>query len=149
MIYVLVYSRTSKGLSLGELIRAFYIIIFIPYIILLECYLHCYISVLHVLEDLWDFHTKSLFLAFNIWEGTMAHVALSSSCTNTLLFILYQTPACFPTHCDLTSTKSRRSKFPTEIYSPAVYGSHGYVLVGSTFSTFHPHAIPASVPNRL
>ena len=51
------------------LIRAFYIIIFIPYIILLECYLHCYINVLHVLDDLWDFHTKSLFLAFNIWEA--------------------------------------------------------------------------------
>ena len=24
---------------------------------------------LHVLDDLWDFHTKSLFLAFNIWEA--------------------------------------------------------------------------------
>ena len=69
MIYVLIYSETSKGLSLGELIRAFYIIIFIPYIILLECYLHCYVDVLHVLDDLWDFHKKSLFLAFNIWEA--------------------------------------------------------------------------------
>ena len=69
MIYVLTYSRTSKGLSLGELIRAFYIIIFITYIIIWECYLHCYIDVLHVLDDLWDFHTKSLFLAFNIWEA--------------------------------------------------------------------------------
>ena len=69
MIYVLNYSRTSKGLSLGELIRAFYIIIFIPYIIIWECYLHCYINVLHVLDDLWDFHTKSLFLVFNIWEA--------------------------------------------------------------------------------
>ena len=29
----------------GSLIRAFYIIIFIPYIIILECYLHCYIVV--------------------------------------------------------------------------------------------------------
>ena len=57
------------GLSLGELIRAFYIIIFISYAIILECYLHCYIDVLHVLDDLWDFHTKSLFLAFNIWEA--------------------------------------------------------------------------------
>ena len=69
MIYVLIYSRTSKGLSLGELIRAFYIIIFIPYIIIWECYLHCYINVLHVLDDLWDFHTKSLFLVFNILEA--------------------------------------------------------------------------------
>ena len=69
MIYVLIYSRTSKGLSLGELIHAFYIIIFIPYIIIWECYLHCYINVLHVLDDLWDFHTKSLFLVFNIWEA--------------------------------------------------------------------------------
>lgn len=24
---------------------------------------------LHVLDDLWDFHTKSLFLAFNFWEA--------------------------------------------------------------------------------
>ena len=24
---------------------------------------------LHVLDDLWDFHTKSLFLVFNIWEA--------------------------------------------------------------------------------
>ena len=23
---------------------------------------------LHVLDDLWDFHTKSLFLVFNFWE---------------------------------------------------------------------------------
>ena len=30
--------------------------------------LHCYINVLHVLDDLWDFHTKSLFFVFNIWE---------------------------------------------------------------------------------
>ena len=67
MIYVLIYSRMSKGLSLGELILAFYIIIFIPYVIIWECYMHCYINVLHVLDDLWDFHTKSLFLAFNIW----------------------------------------------------------------------------------
>ena len=69
MIYELTYSRTSKGLSLGELIRAFYIIISIYCIIILECHLHCYIDVLHVLDDLWDFHTKSLFLAFNIWEA--------------------------------------------------------------------------------
>ena len=64
MIYVLIYSRTSKGLSLGELIRAFYISI-----IIWECYMHFYINVLHVLDDLWDFHTKSLFLVFNIWEA--------------------------------------------------------------------------------
>ena len=31
--------------------------------------MHCYINVLHVLDDLWDFHTKSLFLVFNIWEA--------------------------------------------------------------------------------
>ena len=49
-------------------IRAFYIIIFISYIIIWECYMNCYINVLHVLDDLWDFHTKSLFLTFNIWE---------------------------------------------------------------------------------
>ena len=24
---------------------------------------------LHVLDDLWDFHTKSLFLVFNFWEA--------------------------------------------------------------------------------
>ena len=42
---------------------------FIPYIIIWECYLHCYINVLHVLDDLCDFHTKSLFLVFNIWEA--------------------------------------------------------------------------------
>ena len=24
---------------------------------------------LHVLDDLWDFHTKSLFLVFNLWEA--------------------------------------------------------------------------------
>ena len=69
MIYAFIYSRTSKGLSLGELIRAFYIINFITYIIVWECYLHCYINVLHVLDNLWDFHTKSLFLVFNIWEA--------------------------------------------------------------------------------
>ena len=71
---VMIYVLTSKGLSLGELIRAFYIIIFIPYITIWECYMHCYITVLHVLDDLWDydlwdFHTKSLFLVFNIWEA--------------------------------------------------------------------------------
>ena len=39
---------------------------FIPYIIIWECYMHCYVNVLHVLDDLWDFHTKYLFLVFNI-----------------------------------------------------------------------------------
>ena len=39
-------------LAVGLLIRAFYIIIFIPYLIIWECYLHCYINVLHVLDDL-------------------------------------------------------------------------------------------------
>ena len=76
MIYVLTYSRTSKGLSLGELIRAFYIIIYTSHIIILECYMHCYINVLHVLDDLWVFHTKSLFLAFNIWEEEYPFVLL-------------------------------------------------------------------------
>ena len=69
MIYVLTYSRTSKGLTLGELIRAFYIIIYTTYIIILECYWNYYINVLHVLDDFGDFHTKSLFLVFNIWEA--------------------------------------------------------------------------------
>jgi hypothetical protein len=46
MIYLLTYSRTSKGLSLGELIRAFYIIILLVHIVILKCYLHCYIIVL-------------------------------------------------------------------------------------------------------
>jgi hypothetical protein len=45
MIYSLTYSRTSKGLSLGELIRAFYIIILLVYFVILKCYLHCYIIV--------------------------------------------------------------------------------------------------------
>ena len=73
-------SYSVYGLQLSEdpvvpasssrlLIRAFYIIIFIPYIIILECYMHCYINVLHVLDELWDFHTKSLFLVFYIWEA--------------------------------------------------------------------------------
>ena len=57
------------GEMIAKVIRPFYIIIFITYIILLECYLHYYINILHVLDDLWDFHTKSLFLAFNIWEA--------------------------------------------------------------------------------
>ena len=50
-------------------IHAFYIIIFIPHFIIWECYMHCYIDVLHVLDDLWDFHIKSLFLVFNTWEA--------------------------------------------------------------------------------
>ena len=39
---------------------------FIAYMIILVCYLHCCIDVLHVLDDLWDFRTKSLFLEFNL-----------------------------------------------------------------------------------
>ena len=73
MIYVLIYSRTSKGLSLGELISAFYIIIYTTYIIILECYWNYYINVLHVLDDFGYFHTKSLFLIFNIWEAENSH----------------------------------------------------------------------------
>lgn len=69
MIYVLTYSRTSKVLSLGELIRAFYIIIYTTYIIILECYWKYYITILHVLDDFGHFHTKSLFLVFNIREA--------------------------------------------------------------------------------
>ena len=45
MIYVLTYLRTSKGLNLGELIRAFYIIIYTTYTTILGCYLHYYIIV--------------------------------------------------------------------------------------------------------
>jgi hypothetical protein len=45
MIYSLTYLRTSKGLSLGELIRAFYIFILVVHIVILKCYLHCYIIV--------------------------------------------------------------------------------------------------------
>ena len=68
--FLMINSVDTPAILNSSLIRAFYIIIFIPYIILLECYLHCYIDVLHVfLDDLWDFHTKSLFLAFNIWEA--------------------------------------------------------------------------------
>jgi hypothetical protein len=45
MIYSLTYSRMSKGLSLGELICAFYIIILLVHIVILKCYLHCYINI--------------------------------------------------------------------------------------------------------
>lgn len=51
MIYVLIYSRTSKGLSLGELIRAFYIIIYTLHIGIIGMFYQCYVIVLHVLDD--------------------------------------------------------------------------------------------------
>ena len=60
--------RGRHGME-GPMIRAFYIIIFTSYIIILECYWHCYIIFLHFLDDLWDFYTKSLFLVFNFSEA--------------------------------------------------------------------------------
>ena len=50
-------------------IHAFYIIIYTTHIIILECYWHCYIIVFACFRWLWDFHTKSLFLVFNLWEA--------------------------------------------------------------------------------
>ena len=58
MIYVLTYSRTSKGLSLGELIRAFYIIIYITFSIILECYLHDYMIVSTCFRWFWGLSYK-------------------------------------------------------------------------------------------
>ena len=58
MIYVLIYSRTSKGLSLGELIRAFHIIIFAPIQALSRCFLNVIWIFLHVLECFWGLSYK-------------------------------------------------------------------------------------------
>ena len=62
-------SSTQWMNKAGVVIRAFYIIIYTTFIIILGCYLHCYIIILYVLDDLGDFHTKSLFLVFNLWEA--------------------------------------------------------------------------------
>ena len=69
MIYSLICSRTSKGLSLGELIRAFCIIIIATYRTSFYCYLHWSFIIYAFLDDLWDFPTKSLVLVFNFWEA--------------------------------------------------------------------------------
>ena len=41
---------------------------------------------LHVLDDLWDFHTKSLFLVFNFWEA------------ENLLFLVFNVSGATGTH---------------------------------------------------
>ena len=69
MIYSLICSRTSKDLSLGELIRAFCIIIIYTYMHHIGSYLPHYIIILAYLDDLRDFPTKSLSLVFNFWEA--------------------------------------------------------------------------------
>ena len=69
MIHSLICLRTSKGLSLGELIRAFCIIIIATYRTSFYCYLHWSFIIYALLDDLWDFPTKSLVLVFNFWEA--------------------------------------------------------------------------------
>ena len=69
MLYSLICSRTSKGLSLGELIRAFCIIIIASYKSSLQCYLHQSIIIYAFLDDFGDFPTKSLLLVFNFREA--------------------------------------------------------------------------------
>ena len=69
MIYSLICSRTSKGLSLGELIHAFCIIILASYRTISYGYSHC-LSIIHAfLDDFRDFSTKSPSLVFNSWEA--------------------------------------------------------------------------------
>lgn len=69
MIYSLICSRTSKGLSLGELIRAFYIIIIVTYMFSFHWYMPSYTIIYAFLVDFRDFPTKSPSLVFNSWEA--------------------------------------------------------------------------------
>jgi hypothetical protein len=55
--------------NLGELIRAFCIIIVGSYRSILHCYLHWSFIIYAVLDDLWDFPTKSFLLVFNFLEA--------------------------------------------------------------------------------
>ena len=67
-----VFSTPTAFLSffgLGHVIHALYIIIHTTYIIILECYWIVISLFLHVLDDFWDFHSKSLFLVFNFREA--------------------------------------------------------------------------------
>jgi hypothetical protein len=68
MFHTLICSRASKGLSLGELLHAFYIIIFASYRDSFYCYSHWYCTIFTYLDDLWDFLIKSLVLVFNSWK---------------------------------------------------------------------------------
>jgi len=81
MIYSLICSRTSKGLSLGELIRAYCIIIICTYMHHIGSYLPHYIFILAYLDDLRDFPTKSLSLVFNFREAEnlLFHVFIVSA----------------------------------------------------------------------
>ena len=69
MIYSLICSRTSKGLSLGELVHAFYIINIVTYMFSFHWYMPSYIIIYAFLVDFWDFPTKSPSLVFNSWEA--------------------------------------------------------------------------------
>jgi hypothetical protein len=68
MIYSLICSRTSKCLSLRELIHAFCIIIIAIYMISFHYYFPSFIIIYALVVDLWDFPTKSPLLGFNSWE---------------------------------------------------------------------------------
>lgn len=69
MIYSLICSRTSKCLSLGELIRAFYIINIVTYMFSFYWYMPSYIVIYAFLVDFRDFPTKSPSLVFNSCEA--------------------------------------------------------------------------------
>jgi hypothetical protein len=59
----------EQRLSLGELIRAFCIIIIASYRSSLHCYLYWSFVIYAFLDDFWDFHTKSPLFVFNFWEA--------------------------------------------------------------------------------
>lgn len=69
MIYSLISSRTSKGLSLGELIRAFCIIIIASYRGCFHGYWHWYYFIFAFLDDFRDFPPKFPLFLFNICEA--------------------------------------------------------------------------------
>ncbi len=69
MIYSLICSSTSKCLSLGELIRAFYIINIVTYMFSFHLYMPSYTIIYAFLVDFWDFPMKPPSSVFNSWEA--------------------------------------------------------------------------------
>jgi hypothetical protein len=61
IVYSLICSRTSNSLNLGELIRAFCIIIFASYRTSLQCHFHQPFIIHAFLDDFRDFSIKSSF----------------------------------------------------------------------------------------